>query len=268
MKEKDIRERIQTFLKNTVRHVVVPASMGIGLALIGCGSSDSSQKPDDTKTSLSTSTSTDTSGAVALYMAQMPTATGQSTSTGTSGPVPAYMAPQPTVTSQSTGTGTEPRMKYMAIMPDAGVADGPVGTITATAATTSVLLYAAPMTATKTALATNVMDYAAPMPGTGTKTSVTTGMVALYAAPMTGSGISTDTKVDAGAVLKYSAVMPDAGMVVAVYSAPMADAGTTPVLRYMAVQPPDAGRADTTPLGTPPGFVALYMAALPDVSKK
>ena len=35
MKEKDIRERIHTFLRDTVRHVVVPASMGIGLALVG-----------------------------------------------------------------------------------------------------------------------------------------------------------------------------------------------------------------------------------------
>jgi len=37
MREKDIRERIHIFLRDTVRHVVVPASMGIGLALVGCG---------------------------------------------------------------------------------------------------------------------------------------------------------------------------------------------------------------------------------------
>jgi len=31
MREKDIRERIHIFLRDTVRYVVVPASMGIGL---------------------------------------------------------------------------------------------------------------------------------------------------------------------------------------------------------------------------------------------
>ena len=39
MKEKDIREHIQAFLKSTAQNFVVPASMGIGLALVGCDTS-------------------------------------------------------------------------------------------------------------------------------------------------------------------------------------------------------------------------------------
>jgi hypothetical protein len=36
MKEQDVRQRIESFLKRTAREVVVPASMGLGLALSGC----------------------------------------------------------------------------------------------------------------------------------------------------------------------------------------------------------------------------------------
>jgi len=36
MKEHEIRQRIEGFLKRTARELVVPASMGLGLALVGC----------------------------------------------------------------------------------------------------------------------------------------------------------------------------------------------------------------------------------------
>ena len=36
MKEKEIRERVEQFLKRTARNVVVPASLGLGLSLSGC----------------------------------------------------------------------------------------------------------------------------------------------------------------------------------------------------------------------------------------
>jgi hypothetical protein len=36
MNEKEIRERIERFLKKTARNVVVPASVGLGLSLSGC----------------------------------------------------------------------------------------------------------------------------------------------------------------------------------------------------------------------------------------
>jgi hypothetical protein len=43
MKDKAVRECVENFLRSTVRTVIVPASMGIGLTLIGC--SGSSSKP-------------------------------------------------------------------------------------------------------------------------------------------------------------------------------------------------------------------------------
>jgi hypothetical protein len=36
MKEKEVRERIERFLKRTARNVVVPASLGLGFSLAGC----------------------------------------------------------------------------------------------------------------------------------------------------------------------------------------------------------------------------------------
>ena len=46
MKEKDVRDYIRTFLRNGVRNLVVPASMGIGLALVGCSTSPLMSNPD------------------------------------------------------------------------------------------------------------------------------------------------------------------------------------------------------------------------------
>jgi hypothetical protein len=36
MKEHDVRQRIESFLKRTAREVVIPASVGLGLVLAGC----------------------------------------------------------------------------------------------------------------------------------------------------------------------------------------------------------------------------------------
>ncbi len=46
MKEKDFRDCIEEFLRRRVQELVVPASMGIGLALGGCGSPALSSGPD------------------------------------------------------------------------------------------------------------------------------------------------------------------------------------------------------------------------------
>ena len=46
MKEKDVRDYIRTFLRNGVQNLVVPASMGIGLALVGCSTSPLMSNPD------------------------------------------------------------------------------------------------------------------------------------------------------------------------------------------------------------------------------
>jgi hypothetical protein len=38
MKERDIRDHINAFLKSKLQSLVVPASIGIGIALSGCSS--------------------------------------------------------------------------------------------------------------------------------------------------------------------------------------------------------------------------------------
>ena len=96
MKEKDIRERIHTFLRDTVRYVVVPASMGIGLALVGCsdtalnanqdGSADSSTVQPGSGGSTGTNSSA-TGGMVALYMAPMGGATASGGMAGSGGAI-------------------------------------------------------------------------------------------------------------------------------------------------------------------------------------
>ena len=52
MKEKDIRDRINAFLRNKLQHLVVPASMGLGLALGACDTSglksNQDSSPDST----------------------------------------------------------------------------------------------------------------------------------------------------------------------------------------------------------------------------
>ena len=52
MKEKDVRDRINAFLRNKLQHLVVPASMGIGLALGACDTSglksNQDSSPDST----------------------------------------------------------------------------------------------------------------------------------------------------------------------------------------------------------------------------
>ena len=46
MKEKDVRARINAFLRNSLQNLVVPASMGIGLALAACNTSALTSNPD------------------------------------------------------------------------------------------------------------------------------------------------------------------------------------------------------------------------------
>ncbi len=113
MKEKDIRERIHIFLRDTVRYVVVPASMGIGLALVGCSDSSLNLSPDGSADSSSVqpgtggSSGTFSSGVVAVYSAPMTGGTtGVSVTTGAGG-------------ATATGGMTAVPM-YMAAMPDAG----------------------------------------------------------------------------------------------------------------------------------------------------
>jgi hypothetical protein len=138
---------------------------------------------------------------------------------------------------------------YMAIQPDAGVTDSGAGS--ADGGTT----------------------------GSGTGIATATA-VAVYSAPLTGTitGTGTGTAADGGAVVKYMAVIPDAGKdsgsvllyAAPLYAAPMTDAGTpvvrymaaqvdagSPVMDYMAPMPVDAAR------GRDGGMVALYAAPVP-----
>jgi hypothetical protein len=47
MKEKEIRERIEQFLRKTARNIVVPASVGLGLGVAGCDSHTMSVRAAD-----------------------------------------------------------------------------------------------------------------------------------------------------------------------------------------------------------------------------
>jgi len=87
MKEIDIRQRIHVFLRDTVRHVVVPASMGIGLALVGCGDTSLGLNPDGSADASSAQAGSVGGGAIAVYMA-MAGMTGWGGATGAGG-VPA-----------------------------------------------------------------------------------------------------------------------------------------------------------------------------------
>ncbi len=55
MKEKQIRDRIQGFLKRTARTVVVPASVGLGLSVGACDGTSLRGRPADAAGDLSSS---------------------------------------------------------------------------------------------------------------------------------------------------------------------------------------------------------------------
>ena len=270
MREKDIRERIHIFLRNTVRHVVVPASMGIGLALVGgCPTSPPEPNPDGSADTSSLppgsggaggTTSSAAGGAVALYMAMMPDAsaggaTGMGGATGAGG-------------ATATGGMTSPVLKYMAIMPDADVATGTGGTtgaggVTGTGGTT--------VPGTVGGGGITVYMGMAGMSSWGGTTGAG-GMTGIYPLYMAISPDAGSPGPDAAPTVKYMAVMPDAGQkdlggAVALYSAPIkSDAG--PVLRYMAVMPPEAGVAQPDYMAPMPvdagrGILPVYMAPMP-----
>jgi len=67
MKEKDIRERIHIFLRTRFGTWWFPASMGIGLALVGCSDSGLNSNQDGA----TDSSIVQTGGAQMLYMAPM-----------------------------------------------------------------------------------------------------------------------------------------------------------------------------------------------------
>jgi hypothetical protein len=148
MREQDMRDRVQNFLRATMRNVVMPASMGLGLALAGCGGSDDPvAKYMAPMFDAAVDVPVQVDGPVAkymgpmldggldgaggldsasidptpLYMAIQPDAGAVTKYMGPmpsdAGPAPMYMAIQPDAAAKETGPG--PVMRYMAIQPDA-----------------------------------------------------------------------------------------------------------------------------------------------------
>jgi hypothetical protein len=75
MKEKEIRERVEQFLKRTARNVVVPASLGLGLSLSGCeGNALRTGAADAGRGVADTATTHDLPGMVLVYLVMMPDA--------------------------------------------------------------------------------------------------------------------------------------------------------------------------------------------------
>jgi hypothetical protein len=123
MREQDMRLRIERFMKARLRNMLMPATLGLGLAVGGCnGDALSTDDGGDPLVKQDAAAQTDTGGpsvtqmpdagpelpiAMPDYMAQMPDA-------GPEVPVamPEYMAP---ITKEDAGIA----VRYMAQMPDA-----------------------------------------------------------------------------------------------------------------------------------------------------
>jgi hypothetical protein len=110
MREREMRQRVERFFQTRLRSMVMPATLGLGLALAGCdsdaldlsddggetakkdaGSADQ-QLPPDSKLADASGYGADIGGAVMMYMAQMADA---GTVLPDSGTVLRYMAQQP-----------------------------------------------------------------------------------------------------------------------------------------------------------------------------
>jgi len=107
VKEREMRAWVDNFIAQTVRKALIPASMGIGLALAGCDSSEPLTQSDaqsDVSGDAGANPDQDMTPAP-LYAAQMPD----------SGMATKYMAQLP-----DSGGDTSPAPRYMAQMPDSG----------------------------------------------------------------------------------------------------------------------------------------------------
>jgi hypothetical protein len=119
MRERDMRLRVERFLHARLRNMLMPATLGVGLALGGCASDGLSADDGGSTAKKDTAGKYDTSGPSVKYMAQVPD----------SGPIPVYSAAVPA------DAGPElplAQPDYMAQMPaDAGI--GPVAVYSAPA---------------------------------------------------------------------------------------------------------------------------------------
>jgi hypothetical protein len=121
MREQDMRLRIERFMKARMRNMLLPATLGLGLALGGCDSDGlSADDGGDPAAKHDAAANTDL-GIVALYMAQMPDVgvamkyMAQIPDAGPEIPIaaPEYIAP---IVKEDAGIA----VRYMAQMPDAG----------------------------------------------------------------------------------------------------------------------------------------------------
>ena len=106
MREQDMRLRVERFLQTRLRSMLMPATLGLGLALGGCNSDALNTDDGGNQTVKKDASNTGTDGAVMRYMAQMPEAG------------PELPAAQPDYMAQAPDSGMA--VRYMAQQPDAG----------------------------------------------------------------------------------------------------------------------------------------------------
>jgi hypothetical protein len=97
MRETEMRERVQNFMRTRLRYLLAPATLGLGLAIGGC-TSDGLSADDGGASKLDSAAATRDAGsdlggaapayAAPMYMAQIPDA-----GPDLRGAAPAYMAP-------------------------------------------------------------------------------------------------------------------------------------------------------------------------------
>jgi len=105
MREREMRQRVERFLQTRLRSMLLPATLGLGLAVGACNS-DALSADDGGNDGGDPSAKQDSGSVVAKYMAQLPDA----------GPVPTpdYMAQMPDA---SIKLDTGMVLRYMAQMP-------------------------------------------------------------------------------------------------------------------------------------------------------
>lgn len=114
MREREMRERVHRFLRVRLRNMLMPATLGLGLALGGCdGDALSTDDGGDPAVQQDAATQSDSGTVGVKYIAQIPDA-------GPELPVaaPEYIAPVPDYMAQMPDAGIA--VRYMAQMPDAG----------------------------------------------------------------------------------------------------------------------------------------------------
>jgi hypothetical protein len=114
MREREMRQRIESFLQSRLRKMLAPATIGLGLAMTACPSSG--LDPNDDAGALVKKDAGPDQGSAMKYMAQVPDAGLEAPQ-----PQPDYMAQMP-----DAKPDTSPVLRYMAQMPDASPDNTPV----------------------------------------------------------------------------------------------------------------------------------------------